>query len=75
MSVLTPIRAHRRQCAVFPARPCGPAGPYGRLTARRQWNVLFDVVTSTLRFIPYYSVHMEAYKPGLGMAMDAHQHR
>ena len=45
-------------------------GPYGRLTAGRQWNVLFDVVTSTYASFPY-SPYMEAYKPELGMAMGA----
>ena len=44
--------------------------PYGRLTAGRQWNVLFDVVTSTYASFPY-SPYMEAYKPELGMAMGA----
>lgn len=43
---------------------------YGRLTAGRQWNVLFDVVTSTYASFPY-SPYMEAYKPELGMAMGA----
>ena len=46
----------------------GLKGPYGRLTAGRQWNVLFDVVTSTYASFPY-SPYMEAYKPELGMAM------
>lgn len=44
--------------------------PYGRLTAGRQWNVLFDVVTSTYASFPY-SPYMEAYKPELGFAMGA----
>lgn len=44
--------------------------PYGRLTAGRQWNVLFDVVTSTYASFPY-SPYMEAYKPELGVAMGA----
>jgi len=48
----------------------GLQGPYGRLTAGRQWNVLFDVVTSTYASFPY-SPYMEAYKPELGMAMAA----
>ena len=48
----------------------GLQGPYGRLTAGRQWNVLFDVVTSTYASFPY-SPYMEAYKPELGMAMGA----
>ena len=45
----------------------GLQGSYGRLTAGRQWNVLFDVVTSTYASFPY-SPYMEAYKPELGMA-------
>ena len=44
--------------------------PYGRLTAGRQWNVLFDVVTRTYASFPY-SPYMEAYKPEFGMAMGA----
>ena len=44
--------------------------PYGRLTAGRQWNVLFDVVTSTYASFPY-SPYMEAYKPEIGFAMGA----
>ena len=48
----------------------GLQGPYGRLTAGRQWNVLFDVVTSTYASFPY-SPYMEAYKPELGVAMGA----
>ena len=48
----------------------GLQGPYGRLTAGRQWNVLFDVVTSTYASFPY-SPYMEAYKPELGMAAGA----
>ena len=48
----------------------GLQGPYGRLTAGRQWNVLFDVVTSTYASFPY-SPYMEAYKPELGMATGA----
>jgi predicted porin len=40
----------------------GLQGPYGRLTAGRQWNVLFDVVSSTYASFPY-SPYMEAYKP------------
>jgi len=48
----------------------GLQGSYGRLTAGRQWNVLFDVVTSTYASFPY-SPYMEAYKPELGMAMGA----
>lgn len=44
--------------------------PYGKLTMGRQWNVLFDVVTSTYASFPY-SPYMEAYKPELGMAAGA----
>ena len=44
--------------------------PYGRLLAGRQWNVLFDVVSSTYASFPY-SPYMDAYKPELGMAMGA----
>ena len=48
----------------------GLQGPYGRLTAGRQWNVLFDVVTSTYASFPY-SPYMEAFKPEIGMSMGA----
>ena len=48
----------------------GLQGPYGRLTMGRQWNVLFDVVTSTYASFPY-SPYMDAYKPELGMAAGA----
>lgn len=48
----------------------GVQGPYGRLTMGRQWNVLFDVVSSTYASFPY-SPYMDAYKPELGMAAGA----
>jgi predicted porin len=48
----------------------GLQGPYGRLTMGRQWNVLFDVVSSTYASFPY-SPYMDAYKPELGMAAGA----
>ena len=48
----------------------GLQGPYGRLTAGRQWNVLFDLVTSTYASFPY-SPYMEAYKPEIGMSMGS----
>lgn len=48
----------------------GLQGPYGRLTVGRQWNVLFDVVTSTYASFPY-SPYMEAFKPELGVATGA----
>ena len=48
----------------------GLQGPYGRLTAGRQWNVLFDLVTSTYASFPY-SPYMEVYKPEIGFAVGA----
>ena len=48
----------------------GLQGPYGRLTMGRQWNVLFDVVTSTYASFPN-SPYMDVYKPELGMAAGA----
>lgn len=48
----------------------GLQGSFGKLTMGRQWNVLFDVVTSTYASFPY-SPYMEAYKPELGMAAGA----
>jgi predicted porin len=69
-TVSTPIRARPppRRFSSLPMWAC--RAPYGRLTAGRQWNVLFDVVTSTYASFPY-SPYMEAYKPELGMAMGA----
>ena len=43
---------------------------FGRITAGRQYNVLFDLVTSTYASFPY-SPYMEAYKPEIGMAAGA----
>lgn len=43
---------------------------FGQLTMGRQYNVLFDVVTSTYASFPY-SPYMEAYKPEIGMSMGA----
>ena len=40
----------------------------GRLTLGRQYNVLFDLVTSTYASYPY-SPYMDAYKPEIGMAL------
>ncbi len=54
----------------FQLASVGLQGPFGRVTAGRQWNVLFDVVTSTYASFPY-SPYMEVYKPELGMAMGA----
>ena len=48
----------------------GLQGGFGRLTMGRQWNVLFDVVTSTYASFPY-SPYMDAFKPELGMAAGA----
>ena len=42
----------------------------GRLTLGRQYNVLFDLVTSTYASYPY-SPYMDAYKPEIGMALGA----
>lgn len=43
---------------------------FGRITAGRQYNILFDLVTSTYASFPY-SPYMEAYKPEIGMAAGA----
>ncbi len=43
---------------------------FGRITLGRQYNVLFDVVTSTYASFPY-SPYMEAYKPEIGMSLGA----
>ena len=48
----------------------GLQGGFGRVTLGRQYNMLFDLVTSTYASFPY-SPYMEAYKPELGMAMGA----
>jgi predicted porin len=46
--------------------------PAGRITVGRQYNVLFDLTTST--FAAYrYSPYNEAFKPELGMALTARQ--
>lgn len=42
----------------------------GQLTMGRQFNVLFDVVTSTYASFPY-SPYMEVYKPEIGLSMGA----
>jgi len=42
----------------------------GRLTVGRQYNMLFDLVTTTYASFPY-SPYMEAYKPELGMSMGS----
>jgi len=43
---------------------------FGQVTMGRQYNILFDLVTSSYASFPY-SPYMEAYKPELGMAMGA----
>ncbi|RZM02480.1 MAG: porin [Variovorax sp.] len=43
---------------------------FGRLTFGRQYNVLFDVVTSTYASFPY-SPYFEAFKPEVGFALSA----
>lgn len=48
----------------------GLQGGFGRVSLGRQYNMLFDLVTSTYASFPY-SPYMEAYKPELGMAMGA----
>ena len=48
----------------------GLQGGWGRLTVGRQYNILFDVVTSTYASFPY-SPYMEAYKPEIGMSMGS----
>lgn len=42
----------------------------GQITMGRQYNMLFDLVTSTYASFPY-SPYMEAYKPEIGMSMGA----
>lgn len=48
----------------------GLQGGLGRLTMGRQYNILFDLVTSTYSSFPY-SPYMEAYKPEIGLALGA----
>lgn len=48
----------------------GMQGGFGRLTMGRQYNILFDLVTSTYSSFPY-SPYMEAYKPEIGMSLGA----
>lgn len=43
---------------------------FGQVTLGRQYNMLFDLVTSTYASFPY-SPYMEAYKPEIGMSMGA----
>lgn len=48
----------------------GLQGGFGRLTMGRQYNLLFDLVSSTYASFPY-SPYMDAYKPELGMSMGS----
>lgn len=48
----------------------GLQGDFGRVTMGRQYNILFDLVTSTYSSFPY-SPYMEAYKPEIGMSLGA----
>ena len=50
----------------------GVQGGFGRLTAGRQYNILFDLVTSTYASYPY-SPYMDVYKPEIGFALGARQ--
>ena len=43
---------------------------FGRLTMGRQYNILFDLVTSTYASFPY-SPYMQSYKPEIGFALGA----
>jgi len=48
----------------------GLQGGFGRVMLGRQYNVLFDLVTTTYASFPY-SPYMEAYKPEIGMSLGA----
>jgi len=64
------------------ASVAGPAGPFwqqswvglqggfGRITLGRQYNVLFDLVTTSYASYPY-SPYFDAYKPEIGLALTA----
>ncbi len=45
---------------------------FGRLTLGRQYNILFDIYTSTYASFKY-SPYIEAYKPEIGLSMGARQ--
>ncbi|RQO55456.1 porin [Paucibacter sp. KBW04] len=45
---------------------------FGRITIGRQYNVLFDIYTSTYASFKY-SPYIEAYKPEIGLSMGARQ--
>ncbi|AVS87457.1 MULTISPECIES: porin [Paracidovorax] len=48
----------------------GLQGGFGRVTLGRQYNILFDLVTSTYASYPY-SPYMDVYKPEIGFALGA----
>ena len=48
----------------------GLQGNYGRLTMGRQYNMLFDLVSSTYASFPN-SPYMDVYKPELGLSMGS----
>lgn len=48
----------------------GVQSGFGRITLGRQFNVLFDLVTSTYASYPY-STYFDAYKPEIGFALSA----
>lgn len=50
----------------------GVRGNFGRITVGRQYNVLFDLVTTTYPSHPY-SPYMDVYKPEMGFALGARQ--
>jgi len=45
---------------------------FGRITIGRQYNILFDIYTSTYASFKY-SPYIEAYKPEIGLSMGARQ--
>ena len=45
---------------------------FGRITVGRQYNILFDIYTSTYASFKY-SPYIEAYKPEIGLSMGARQ--
>lgn len=45
---------------------------FGRITLGRQYNILFDIYTSTYASFRY-SPYIEAYKPEIGLSMGARQ--
>jgi predicted porin len=45
---------------------------FGRITVGRQYNILFDIYTSTYASFKY-SPYIEAYKPEIGMSLTARQ--